>query len=143
MPSPQGQPTGVGLYDLRNSGSSPVTLKHVTLASPHGLTMTRAWLTPIYHRAGRSYLVGVGWPWPLSLARGSGSYPVRWAWARRTPAVGAVVKPHQDLNLVFGLIRTTARNAHSGGPVITYTSDGNTYTVREQTTLKITAARSC
>jgi hypothetical protein len=142
MPWARDQPTGVGLYDLKNSGSSPVTLKSVTLGSPHGLTITRAWLTPIYYNAGQELLIGVGWPWPLSLSRGEGSAPVRWAWARRKPAVEAIIKPHQDLNLVFGLTRTTTRNGYSGGPVIAYTANGSTYTVREQTTLEV-AAKGC
>jgi hypothetical protein len=142
MPWAQGHPTGVGLYPLANSGSAPVTLKSVTLGSPHGLTITRAWLTPIDGNAGGGgTLIGVGWPWPLSLARGWGSQAVRWAWARREPAAGAVIKPREDLNLVFGLTRTIARNGYSGGPVITYTANGSTYTVREQTTLEVAAKR--
>jgi hypothetical protein len=88
-------------------------------------------------------LIGVGWPWPLSLARGPLSGPVRWAWARRKPAGGGIIRPNQDLNLAFGLTRTTPGNAHSGGPVITYTANGRSYTVQEQTTLEITAAKSC
>lgn len=142
MPSTRGRPTGVGLYDLKNSGSSPVKIKSVTLGSPRGLTMTKAWLTPIYFNGAEEVVIGVGWPWPLSLARGSGSQAVRWAWARRKPAVGAIIKPHQDLNLAFGLTRTTARNGYSGGPVVIYSANGNTYSVREQTTLEI-AAKSC
>jgi hypothetical protein len=143
MPSARSQPTTVGLYDLKNSGSSPVKVQSIRLGSPRGLTMTRAWLTPIYNNGGTEVLVGVGWPWPPSLSRGAGSGPVRWAWARRKPAVGAIIKPHQDLNLVFGLTRTAARNGHSGGPVIAYSANSNAYTVREATTLEITAAKSC
>lgn len=143
MPQAQGQPTTVGLYDLDNNGSSPVALKSVRLGSPRGLTMTSAWLTPIYHNGAETVLVGVSWPWPPSLSRGSGSAAVRWAWVRRIPAVGAIIKPHQDLNLVFGLTRTIASNGYSGGPVVTYTANGNAYTVREATTLEITASKSC
>jgi len=142
MPWAQDQPTGVGLYDLKNSGSSPVTVHSVRLGSPRGLTMTNAWLTPIYYNGAEELVIGVGWPWPLSLARGSGSQAVRWAWARRKPAAGAVIKPHQDLNLAFGLTRTRARNAYSGGPVITYSANGNSYTLQEKTTLEI-AAKGC
>lgn len=142
MPSAQGQPTTVGLYDLRNRGRSPVEVSGITLGSPRGLTMTSAWLTPIYDKAGEALLVGVSWPWPPSLSRGEGSRSVRWAWARRKPAAGAIIKPHQDLNLVFGLTRTTARNGYSDGPVIAYSANGNTYTVREATILEV-AAKGC
>jgi hypothetical protein len=53
----------------------------------------------------------------------------------------SVIKPHEDLNLVFGLTRTTARNSYSGGPVITYSTGGTAYTVSEKTTLEV--AKSC
>jgi hypothetical protein len=142
MPWPQGKPTGVGLYDFTNSSTSPVIVKSVRLASPRGLKMSKdAWFVPIYYHDGTYNTVGVGWPWPLSLVRHY--WPVQWAWARRKPAIGFVIKPHVDIDLVFGLTRTEARNAYSGGPVLTYSANGTTYTVRSQTTLQITPARSC
>jgi hypothetical protein len=32
----------MGIYDLENSSSSPVTVQSVSLGSPHGLTMTKS-----------------------------------------------------------------------------------------------------
>ena len=141
MPQPEGVPTTVGLYDLHNSGSSPVTVHGISLPHDHGLTMTSSWLTPIYHGVGRDLVIGVSWPWPPSRSTGAGAAAVRWAWAPRKPLTGAVIKPHEDLNLVFGLTRTTARNSYSGGPVITYSTGGTAYTVSEKTTLEV--AKSC
>ncbi len=51
----------MGLYDLDNRGPFPVTLLSLHLDSPYGLTMTRAWLVPIFHdlKNGNWDLVGV------------------------------------------------------------------------------------
>jgi hypothetical protein len=126
----QGQTITMGIYDLENSGSSPVTVQSVSLGSPQGLTMTKSWLVPIEHVGGTIDLVGAGWPYPPAF-----SQPVRWAWSLRKPAVEAVIRARQDLNLVFGLTRTTARAGRSDGPVIVYTADGNTYTLAENISL--------
>jgi hypothetical protein len=135
MPWRQGQPVTVGLYDLDNSDTSPVTVKSITLPSAHGLTMTKAWLVPIYHdpKNGNYVVLGVGAAYPPTTAP---------EWRHREPAVGAVIHPHQDLNIVFGLIRTSARNGRSDGPATTYTAGGSTWTVKEQVSL-VVAARSC
>jgi hypothetical protein len=136
VPAQQGQTITMGIYDLKNSGSSPVTVQSVSLGSPHGLTMTKSWLVPIEHVGGTLELAGAGWPYPPDFSR-----PVHWAWVLRKPAVGAVIRARQDLNLVFGLTRTTARAGRSDGPVIVYTADGNTYTLAENVSLVV--ARKC
>jgi len=70
------------------------------------------WVVPIFHTT----LIGaVDWP------------PTARAWALRKRAVGAVVKPGQTLNLVFGVARTTARTGRSDGPSIIYSAGGKTY----------------
>ena len=51
---------------------------------------------------------------------------------------GQLIRPGQDLNLVFGLM-----NGESGGPLISYTSDGIPYSVQEQTVLQVAAGKSC
>jgi len=134
----EGQPVTTGIYDLHNTGSSPVTVTSVTLPDAHGLTMTKAWLVPIGHSPGSGrvggMLVGAGWPYPPSFTK-----LVRSVWAQRRPAVGATIKPGQDLNLVFGLTRTTAKAGKSSGPLIAYTTGGLSYTVAEQTTLEVAA----
>lgn len=129
VPARQGQTITMGIYDLDvESGTSPVTVQSVRLGSPHGLKMTKAWVTPIF---ANTPLIGTAlWPPPASPA-----------WAQRKPAEGAVIKPGQDLNLVFGLTRTTARAGRSDGPVIVYTANGNTYMLAENVSLVV--ARKC
>jgi hypothetical protein len=131
-PARQGQTITMGIYHLENSSSSPVTVQSVSLGSPDGLTMTKSWLVPIEHVGGTLDLVGAGWPYPPGF-----SQPVRWAWALRKPAVGAVIRAHQDLNLVFGLRRTTAKSGRSDGAVIGYTAGGSTYTLAENVSLVV------
>jgi hypothetical protein len=88
------------------------------------LTVTRAWVVPIWHdpKNGDYDLIGAGWPWPPV------SQP---AWPQHEPAIGAVIRPGHDLNLVFGLTRTSGSEGHSGGAIVTYTSGGTTYVVDE------------
>jgi hypothetical protein len=132
MPSALGHPVTTGIYDLTNGGSTNVTIKHLTLPSAHGLKVTSWWLVPIYHDPsnGNSYDVGAGFPYPPTKAP---------EWPRREPAKGAVIRPGQDLNLVFALTRTSAPASRSAGPLITYTAGGNTYSVQEKTTLIVAA----
>lgn len=132
-PSPLGVPVTEGIYVLANAGTSPVTIKSVRLPSPHGTVMTSAWLIPVEKTAGGGILVGAGYPYP----------PTHWAeWYRRVAVAGAVIRPHEGLNLVFGLTRTTAAAGHTSGPVITYSAGGSTYSLQEQVGFVITAA-SC
>ncbi len=91
--------------------------------------MTKAWLLPLDNGVN---VVGVGWPYPPA-----NTAAVRAAWAQRKPAVGGVIRPGQHLLLVFGLIRTTARAGKSDGPVIVYTSGGNSFTLAEQVSLVV------
>jgi hypothetical protein len=133
MSFPKGQPVTTGLYDLTNNGSSPVTIQSVRLPGVGGLTMTKTWLVPIYHdpKNGNWVDVGVGVAYPPVTAP---------EWIHRKPAIGGVIKPGQDLNLVFGLTRTTAKDGTSNGPAITYTAGGSSYTVSEKTSLVVSAA---
>jgi hypothetical protein len=118
---------------LYNTGHSPVTLTSVTLASPHGLTMTKAWLMPGYKPPhGAWSYVGAGEPYP----------PVQWPeWRNRQPIPGAKIKPGQGLNLFFGLTRTTSGPGRTGGPVVTYTVDSISYTLQPQ--MGFVIARKC
>ena len=124
---PQHKPVTIGLWDLRNSSKSPVTIQSIRLPSAHGLTMTKAWLLPLARGVNA---VGVGWPYPPA-----NTAEVRAEWAQRKPAVGDVIRPSQHLLLVFGLVRTTARAGKSGGPVIVYTADGSSYILAEDVSL--------
>jgi hypothetical protein len=109
-----GQPVTLGFYALRNNGISAVTILSISLpAGARRLTMTRAWLVPIDDNP-----IGSGWPWPPA------TQP---AWRLRRPAVGAVIRPRQILDLVFGLTRTSGRAGQSSGVVVTYSSGAAQY----------------
>jgi hypothetical protein len=97
---------------------------------------TKAWLMPIYHdvKEGNWDVAGVAFPYP----------PTKWPeWSHRQSAIGAVIRPGQDLNLIFGMTRTWARDGWSGGPVVTYAGNGGSYTLQEQTGLVLGAKKSC
>ncbi len=62
-------------------------------------------------------------------------------WAQRSLAAGAVIRPHQTLNLVIGLARTAPKGT-GGGPIVSYTAGQATYTLNEQTGVLL-AGGSC
>jgi hypothetical protein len=134
VPGRQGHPLTMGIYSLDNQGSSPVTVHSVTLPARRGMTMTKLWLTPIFHTPGHWELIGTVAVYP------PGSSP---EWAKRQPVSGAVIRPGEDLNLVFGLTRTGAGWGKSDGPLVTYSAGSNTYTVQEQTDLVVAAGNGC
>ena len=122
-----------GVWLLYNTGTSPVRVTSVTLASSHDLAMTSSWLLPEYKSHDTWDYVGVQAGYP----------PIRWrTWPNRQPVPGAVIKPGQDLNLVFGLTRTGSKDGATTGPVITYTANRITYTLQPQMAFVI-AAKSC
>ena len=125
IPGTQGRTVTMGFFEVHNHGSSTVKLTGITLPKIHGMVMTQTWLMPILVTPGHDELVGLAYP-----------YPPHWVeWPRRVPAIGAMLKPGQDLNLVFGLTMTSRHNAGSNPPRITYTADGNSYTVNYGTTI--------
>ncbi len=125
-PAPQvGKPVDMGLFDLKNQGTAPVTIRSVSLPDAHGMAMTEAWLVPS-NTSGPQ--LGVGQPYPPV------TYPL---WADRVPAVGAVIRPGQDVQLVFGVLRTTAADGRSDQPKIVYTAGRAAYTLREQGSLAL------
>jgi hypothetical protein len=125
-PAPQvGKPVLMGEFELRNQGTTPVTVRGVSLPDAHGMAMTEAWLVPV-STSGPQLGVGLSWP-PVT-------YPL---WPDRVPAVGAVIRPGQDLQLAFGVLRTTAANGSSDQPMIVYTAGRAIYTLREQGSLAV------
>jgi hypothetical protein len=127
--APQGRVCGPGVkgqtdtfgYILGNTGSSPVTLQGVTLDPGHGLSITRAYVIPIINKRAIGTLAS--WPPRASM----------WAaWSQRQAVPGAVIGPGATVNLVFGLTLTKTVWGRANGPVITYTSAGNSYSVSEQ-----------
>jgi hypothetical protein len=125
-----GHPVTDGFYILDNTSTSAVTVTSVKLASSsHGLAMTTPWLIPLSKspRGGSGYAGEQVYP------------PTSWpTWPQRQRIPGAVIKPHQELNLVLGLTRTGPQG-HTPGPVITYTAGGNTYTLQEHSGFVIVA----
>jgi hypothetical protein len=115
----------MGLFELRNQGTAPVTVRSVSLPDAHGMAMTEAWLVPV-STSGPQLGVGLAYP-PVT-------YPL---WPDRVPAVGAVIRPGQDLQLAFGVLRTTAADGSSDQPMTVYTAGRATYTLREQGSLKL------
>lgn len=132
----EGQAVTMGIYELVNIGRSPATVQRVSLPdNAHGLRMTKAWLVPITHTRGNGTLsVGAGGLFPPVY-----SALVRAVWAQRRPAAGAIIRPGQDLNLVFGLTRTSDRDGRSPGPAIVYSANRTTYTIDEGWSLIVSA----
>jgi hypothetical protein len=117
----------IGDWELRNSSASPVTIQSANLPGQHGLTVTRAYVVPIQGRT----LIGVAY-WP----------PKSPMWALRRLAAGAVIRPHQALDLVYGLAMTSAKTGKAGGPTIIYTANGNSYTLQETFSVQL-QVKSC
>jgi hypothetical protein len=90
----------------------------VSLPDAHGMAMTEAWVEPL-STTGPQIGVGLAYP-PVT-------YPL---WSHRVPAAGAVIQPGQDLQLVFGVLRTTAADGSSAAPMVVYTVRRSTYTLR-------------
>jgi hypothetical protein len=111
-----GQMIAIGDWELKNGSASTVTVQSASLPGEHGLSATKAWLVPIQGQT----LIGVAY-WP----------PKSPMWPLRQPAAGAVIRPHQSVNLVFGFAKTSAKNGQAGGPLVTYTANGHTYTLQE------------
>jgi hypothetical protein len=125
-PAPQaGKPVDMVLFDLNNQSTAPVTIRSVSLPNAHGMAMTEAWLVPVNVNGPQ---LGVGAPWPPA------TYPL---WADRLPAVGAVIEPGHDLQLAFGVLRTTAADGNSDGPLIVYTARRSSYALSEGFSLAV------
>jgi hypothetical protein len=126
VPAPRiGTPVSMVLFDLDNQGAAPVTVLSVSLPNAHGMAMTEAWLVQLHPHSAQ---LGMGGPWP----------PVTDSlWAARVPAVGGVILPGKVLELAFGMLRTTAADGSSDGPVIVYRAGRTTFTLREGTSLAV------
>jgi hypothetical protein len=133
FPAALGRTVTEGFFALQNGGKIPASVQRVTLTDRRGIAVTtKAWLVPIWHTPGHYELIGDGFPYPPV------TYP---GWKHREPAIGAVIKPGKSFNLVYG-IKRTARTGTSGGPAITYTAGGTTYTVTFATSL-VMKPRNC
>ena len=131
-----GQLVTAGDYTLHDTGRSPATITGIRLPNMHGLKITSAWLTPILRDPsnGNFEEIGIGFSWPPSESK-----LARQEWARRVPLIGAVIKPGQDPNLSFGVARTGTHRGTAGAPLISYTSNGHSYTANEGYSIVVAA----
>jgi hypothetical protein len=133
----RGQIAAAGIWDLDNGGKSPVTFTRFVLPATRRLRLaTKAWLVPIAHTGSETLLIGDGGTWPPhqdSIERSQ--------WAKRVPLMGAVLRPGQDRNLVFGVTWTSGHYGSSAGPRVTYKSAGQTYTLSEH--VRIAVSGTC
>jgi hypothetical protein len=124
-----GKPVLMGLWHLDNQGTAPVTVRAVSLPDAHGMAMTEAWVEPL-NITGPQVGVGLAYP-PVT-------YPL---WSHRAPAEGAVIRPGQDLQLVFGVLRTTAADGSSAAPMVVYTVGRSTYTLHMEGSMAVAATK--
>jgi hypothetical protein len=117
----------MGVWGLHNNSASTVTVQSATLPGEHDLIATPGWLVPIRDET----LIGTAlWP------------PSSPMWALRKVAAGGEIGPHQTVSLVFGVAMTSARTGVAGAPVVVYTANGHSYTLRESLSVQL-AAKSC
>lgn len=116
--APPGKAYAFGQYPLQNKSRSTVTIQSVTLDSAHFLKMTEgAWILPAPN--GRLEILAAPWPPPD---------PRHKFWFQRKRAEGAQIKPGETVELVVTAARTTTtRNGRSIGPLIVYTTGGDTF----------------
>ena len=131
-----GQLVTAGDYTLHDTGRSSATITGIRLPDMHGLKITSAWLTPILRDPsnGNFEEIGIGFSWPPSESK-----LARQEWARRVPLIGAVIKHGQEPNLSFGVARTGTHRGTAGAPLITYTSNGHSYTANEGYSIVVAA----
>jgi hypothetical protein len=133
-----GKLVAAGIWSLQNTGKYPVKITGIRLPDMHGMRVVSAWLAPILKDPsdGDWMSVGDGGSWPPA-----GDPVTDREWARAVPLIGAVIKPGKDPSqgpqLVLELSRTGTRKGTAGGPLVTYTSNGHTYTVNERFAIEI------
>lgn len=134
VPGKIGHAVTIGEYDLHNTSKTLVTIVSITLPGVHRLTVTKPYLAPVYHdpKNGDWDLIGAGGPWPPT------TQPT---WPEHRLAVGAVIRPGQDMNLVYGLARTSGREGYTGAAIVTYTAGRWTYVLYES--LDMMVSQNC
>jgi hypothetical protein len=127
-------------FVLQNSSASPVTVRGVSLVAPDHVRVTKAWLQPVLRSKDGYTIMGVlpWWPPPAgSRQQSSGLGSLLHMWASRQPIPGAVIKPGQLLNLVFGLTQTSTRGGSLDGAEITYTANRTSYVLQDALNLRL------
>lgn len=130
--SPDGGPVTIS-YPLPNLGPEAVRIDHVRLLDSDGMTLAGAHVVP-----GRFV---VGGPYPPELSNDPWGY-LRPAWRRQVAAVGAVVPPGDDYDLVVGLQPSHSRSS-IGGVEIAYTEGGRSYRLASRMGVRICVGPRC
>jgi hypothetical protein len=122
--APAGRPVVVGIWPMHETGHERVQIASAILPRQRHLHVFGIWLIPLGNLGGigDAYYPQVDYP----------------TWYQRRPAVHGVVDTGRGDALVFGVELTKGSSVGSaGGPVITYTAGGNTYTVHEAITVQL------
>jgi hypothetical protein len=113
---------------LINKGVAPVTIDSVDLASPNNLDLTEALLVPI---EGTTLIgVGHGAPNPKDMDDGV-------VWAKRVPAVGAIVSPNGEVGNLLAVLKTKDSSGSSVGLRVTYHDSNAQYVYQSATRLRL------
>jgi hypothetical protein len=124
----------LGFDTLDHSHGGPVRITRVRLVGAKGISLRGSYVTPI---SGEN-MIGVGWSWPLPIARLDPS--ARRDWRARVAAVG---KPRLDVSdgmREWGLslhLRAKAAPASYKGVEVFYTAGHHHYVTRSASSLKI------
>ncbi|MBB5789096.1 hypothetical protein [Jiangella mangrovi] len=131
--SPDGGPVTIS-YPLPNLGPGTITVDHVRLLDPDGITLEAALVLP-----GRFV---IGGPFPPDLT-GEQSQHLRPAWSRRVDAVGARVPPGRDYDLAVGLQPAHQGRSSIKGVEIAYTEGGRSYRLASRMEVTICVGPRC
>jgi hypothetical protein len=137
-----GSPMGFTTDWYANRGQHPAVIKSLRLLAPHGLVLHGAVVYEMEHSQHVLYQAN-SWP---DIGKGASST----LWARRQPIPGAVIPPghakgvlirasKQDnlYVIVEDVSATTPAGGWALGEVVSYQSDGSTYTVEDHTGIAI------
>jgi hypothetical protein len=123
VPATAGLRRTMGIFVLPDGGKSSVTVTSVTLTGDRGLKMGEPWLVPLTDD-GHDAIGTAVWP------------PGGPAWAARKPADGAVIRPGQQLNLVFSLWHPAGKSG-TASVTVDYKSAGTSYALTEGFTVQV------
>jgi hypothetical protein len=129
----QGEQVAAGIWNVPDTGKHTVKITGVRWPHIHGLRVTSAWLVPILKDPGDGdwMEVGDGGSWPPR-----GDPTTDREWAMRVPLIGAVIKPGKDPGqgpqIVIEVARTGASKGMTDGPLVSYTSNGHSFTANDE-----------
>jgi hypothetical protein len=121
---------------VRNTSKEPVTIDHVGLAGPKGMSLVTAWAVPIEKDA---YGAEPGYP------PGSHALPPGFRWSQRKPAAGVAILPEASpaqTDLLF-VVRLQAPVATAKGVIIDYHQGSRHWQIRTAFGLRVQASGAC